>query len=45
MENITSREEYYAPEIKVLEVNCQSVICQSGETPEFGEGWSLTFND
>ena len=35
--------EYSAPEVNVIEANCQNVICQSGEAPGFKEGWTFNF--
>lgn len=35
--------EYAAPEIDVIEISSQAVLCQSGEVPGLGEGWDLVF--
>lgn len=36
MEILDSKKAYEAPRAKVLEVNVQGVLCQSGGTEKFG---------
>lgn len=35
--------EYSSPEIEITGAMGQKVICQSGEAPDFVEGWEIDF--
>ncbi|MBQ0077747.1 MAG: hypothetical protein KBS55_03825 [Bacteroidales bacterium] len=43
MEKITQLEciDYIPPQADILHVNCQKVLCQSGEVPDMQEGWKF----
>lgn len=35
--------DYIPPKANIIYVNCQEVLCQSGEAPDMGEGWRFDF--
>lgn len=45
MEKTTHFEciDYIPPQAEILDINCQKVLCQSGEAPDMREGWRFDF--
>lgn len=35
------RDRYDSPEFRACEIQAEKILCQSGEAPDFGEGWSI----
>lgn len=35
--------DYIPPQVDSLFINCQDVLCQSGEAPDLNEGWKFDF--
>lgn len=31
---------YIPPQVDIIHINCQNVLCQSGEAPDMQEGWT-----
>lgn len=35
--------DYIPPQAEIININCQNVLCQSGEAPDMKEGWTFDF--